>query len=298
MAHVPVLLQEVITNLALKEGEVLVDATLNRGGHSQALCSALGASGCLIGLDADAGALEVAKERLASCPSPVKLVESNFRHLARVLDDMGVAKVNAILLDLGLSSEQLDESGRGFSFQRDEPLTMTLRVAPGEGELTATDLVNTWPESDLVAILREYGEEQFAKPIAAAIVWARKSDYILTTSQLVGVIESAVPEWYKHQRRHFATKTFQALRMAVNDELGALEAVLQQAWDKLAPGGRLAVISFHSLEARAVKNFFKAKKVAGEGELVTKHALRPERSEVVANPRSRSAQLRVITKTV
>jgi 16S rRNA (cytosine1402-N4)-methyltransferase len=296
MAHVPVLLQEVITGLALREGEVLVDATVNRGGHSQALCPLLGASGYLIGLDADAGALEVARERLASCPSPVKLVETNFRQLAQVLEELEVPQVDAFLFDLGISSEQLDESGRGFSFQRDEPLMMTLPVKSAPGQLTATDIVNTWPESDLAVIFTEYGEEGFAKQIAAAIVWARKNEYLVTTQQLVEVIAAAVPEWYKHKRRHFATQTFQALRMAVNDELGSLESALVQAWDKLALGGRLAVITFHSLEARLVKNFFKAKKADGVGEWVEKRAVRPGRAEIVANPRSRSAQLRIIKK--
>lgn len=296
MAHVPVLLQEVITGLALQEGEVLVDATVNRGGHSQALCPLLGASGYLIGFDADAGALEVARERLASCPSPVKLVETNFRQLGYVLEQLEIGAVDAFLFDLGISSEQLDESGRGFSFQREEPLMMTLNVKSAPGQVTAADIVNTWPETDLVAIFREYGEETFAKQIAAAIVWARKNEYLVTTQQLVAVIQSAVPEWYTHKRRHFATQTFQALRMAVNDELGALESALTQAWDKLATGGRLAVITFHSLEARIVKNFFKDKKVSEMGELVEKKAIRPTRSEIISNPRSRSAQLRIIKK--
>lgn len=285
MTHEPVLLQEVIKALDLHEGDTFVDLTLNRGGHSRALCAALGQTGKLIGVDADQNALKIAQENLATCSCSVSLVESNFRELDRVLTEQGLEQVDAILADLGLSSEQLAGSGRGFSFQTDEPLLMTLAAQPGPDALTAAQIVNRWQEETLADIIYAYGEERFARRIAKQIVLAREVAPIETTLQLVDVIAAAVPVWYRKGRLHFATKTFQALRIAVNDELGALKTMLASAYRHLAPNGRLAIITFHSLEARIVKQAFPDSLV-----------IKPSRPEIINNPRARSAQLRLIIK--
>jgi 16S rRNA (cytosine1402-N4)-methyltransferase len=287
MTHAPVLLQEVIKALALKEGETFVDLTLNRGGHSRALCEALGKSGKLIGVDADQNALKIAQENLRTCPGIVTLVESNFKELDKVLAEQGIEQVDAILADLGLSSEQLAGSGRGFSFQTDEPLLMTLAAHPAPDALTAAHIVNTWQEETLADIIYAYGEERFARRIAKQIVESRDVAPIETTLQLVDVIAAAVPVWYRKGRLHFATKTFQALRITVNDELGSLKTMLTSAYNHLVPGGRLAIITFHSLEARIVKKYFPHSLV-----------VRPTRAEVLENPRARSAQLRIINKEI
>ena len=298
MTHRPVLLQEVLAGLAPEPGEIFLDATINRGGHARAIAERLGPRGRLIGLDRDREALAEAAVTLATGPSSVKLVESNFADLATVLDQLGGPRIDLALFDLGFSSEQMDESRRGFSFRRDEPLYMTFGApaALAPGALTAAAIVNTWPEAALVKIFREYGEEKFAGPIARAIVAARGREHLVGTGQLVKVIESAVPAGYRHRRLHFATKTFQALRIAVNDELGSLERALPAVWSRLALGGRLGVISFHSLEARLVKNFFRNLVKEGQGELVTPRAVKPSPAEVKRNPRARSAQLRIIKK--
>jgi 16S rRNA (cytosine1402-N4)-methyltransferase len=204
--------------------------------------------------------------------------------------------VDAVLADLGLSSEQLAESHRGFSFQGDEPLGMTLSSRPVPGALTAYEVVNFWREPTLADVIYGYGEERFARRIAKAIVLARAAKPLETTGQLVEVIKTAVPARYHGHRRHFATKTFQALRIAVNDELGALQNGLGSTWQRLNQSGRVAVITFHSLEARAVKRFCRERVAAAEAEMITKHAIRPTRSELLRNPRARSAQLRIIRK--
>lgn len=297
MAHVPVLLQETITGLGLRSGETVVDCTVNRGGHSRLLSEAVGREGHLIGIDADAEAITEARAELENCPSKVSLVVRNFRQLDQVLAELGVKAVDAFLFDLGLSSNQLDDSGRGFSFSHGEqPLLMSFDAKNTPGKLTALEIVNNWREASLADIIYGYGEEYFSRQIAKAIVGARKLEPITTTEDLVEVIRQAVPTWYTHKRLHFATKTFQALRITVNDELGAIKEGLAKAWQYLKPNGRIAVISFHSLEARLVKNQFKSWVASGEGELVTKKAVKPSRAEEVANPRSRSAQLKIIRK--
>ena len=297
MAHIPVLLKPTIEYLNLQAGEVFVDGTINAGGHTIALCPLLGSTGLVVGIDADSEAVKKAKHNLQSCPCPVNLIKNNFRYFDQILDQLKVKKIDAVLLDLGFSSDQLESSGRGFSFLRDEPLSMTLANDDTLGQLvTAKDAVNSWSETSLADIIYGFGEEHFSRRIAKAIVDYRTTKEIITTGQLVTIIEGAVPIWYRRRKIHPATKTFQALRIAVNDELGALQAVLPQIWGHLNSGGRLAVISFHSLEARLVKDWLKTKVVAGEGKLLTKKAIKPDRAEELANPRSRSAQLRVIKK--
>jgi len=294
--HIPVLLQPTIEQLDLKMGDVVVDATLGLAGHAKVMATRLGSTGTLIGFDADASLLAKAKENLAGVECRTVFINTNFRNIKSALDKEGIEKVDKVLFDLGLNSEQFDESGRGFTFQKDEPLLMTLANEIDEETLTAREIVNTWDEENIADIIYGYGEERLSRRIAKAIVEARKIKPIETTFELVEVIRQAVPVFYTKKRIHFATKTFQALRITVNDEIGALRDGLTGAWEKLSSGGRVAVLSFHSLEARAVKEFFKAKVAEGTGKLVNKKIVKPSREEELTNPRSRSAQLRVITK--
>lgn len=294
--HQPVLLQEVIAGLAPRPGETVLDATVNRGGHAREICRMLAAHGRLIGLDADRAALAEARENMKLCPCPVTLVEGNFRSAALLLEQAGLEQIDAALFDLGFSSQQLEKSGRGFSFGRDEPLVMTFQAGPAPGTLTADQIINGWSEIHLADIIYGFGGEKFARRIAAAIVARRQTSPIAGTADLVAVIGAAVPRWYRIRRRHFATKTFQALRLAVNDELGALKSGLEGVWPRLRRGGRLGVITFHSLEAKIVKGFYRQRVEAGDGELLNRHAIRSSRAELIANPHSRSAQLRLIKK--
>ena len=296
--HVPVLLQSTIELLDPREGERVVDATLGLAGHSQKIAKLLGKKGILIGFDADADLLLKAKQNLEKIDCQKIFFHSNFRHLQTLLDEKLIDEVDDVLFDLGLNSEQYEISGRGFSFQKDEPLLMTLATEITDSTLTAKEIVNTWAEESLADIIYGYGEERLSRKIAKAIVEARAEKPIETTKDLVTVIEKVMPASRRHGKIHFATKTFQALRITVNDELGALREGLAGAWIKLAIGGRLAVISFHSLEARIVKDFYKEKLKLGEGQLLTKRAVKPSREEEIENPRSRSAQLRVIKKII
>jgi 16S rRNA (cytosine1402-N4)-methyltransferase len=294
-SHTPVLLNEVITNLAPVSGETVVDATVGFGGHSLQLASAIGPMGTLIAFDEDPAALTIAKERLAQASCELIFFNANFRELKKRLEAEGIAKVDIVLFDLGLNSAQLDEPGRGLSFKRDEPLKMTLSVSPGN-RLTAADLLNTLDETALADIIYAYGEEKFARRIAREIIETRRARPLASTFDLVGAIERAVPLWYRRRKIHPATKTFQALRIAVGDELEAIKEGLAGAWQVLVPGGRLGVISFHSLEARIAKVFGAELRASGVGQAITKRAIKQTRAEVLANPRSRSAQLRVWQK--
>ncbi len=287
--HKTVLLNESIAGLNLKEGAMVVDATLGGAGHSRAIAEAIG-SGTLIAVDADARALEIARTRLAGLPATIKLVQGNFKDLTEILANEGVHEADAFLFDLGWSQNQMDDPHRGFSFRTEGPLFMRLGDA---GDLTASDIVNHWNEAEITKVLSEYGEEQFASRIARGIVAARP---IETTTQLAAVIETAVPAFYRNKRIHAATKTFQALRIAVNDELGVLTKALESAWRHTRSRGRIAVISFHSLEDRIVKHFFKEKAEKEEGKLITKKPIVPTDEEIELNQRSRSAKLRVIEK--
>ncbi len=294
--HIPVLLQEVLDNLNPQKGETFIDGTINHGGHAKEIAERLGSTGTLIGIDQDGKALSFAEQNLKSSPAKVILLNGNFRHLTSLIKEAGIEKVDGILLDIGFSSDQIENSGRGFSFKTDEPLNMSFQTKTDSLAFNARDMVNDWDENNLADVIYAYGEETFSRQIAKGIVEARKEGEIKTTLQLVEIIRQAVPVWYTKKRIHFATKTFQALRMTVNDELGALKEGLNGAWEVLASGGRLGVISFHSLESRIIKEFMRDKKELGEGVLITKKAAKPNREEVLANPRSRSAQLRVIKK--
>ncbi|MEK7180297.1 MAG: 16S rRNA (cytosine(1402)-N(4))-methyltransferase RsmH [Patescibacteria group bacterium] len=296
MSHVSVLLQEVISGLSLKEGNIFLDATLGNAGHSETIAPLLGLRGTLIGLDRDLDRIVEAKKVLEGVPCKVFVRQANFRNLDLILDELGLQKIDCALFDLGLNSEQLQVSGRGFSFQKDEPLLMTFEKEITEETLTAFKIVNGWTKEDIADLLFEYGEEGFSRRIAEKIVEQRKNKTIETTSELVEIIKRATPSWYSHRRIHPATKTFQALRIAVNDEIQSLKDGLSKCFDRLNEGGRMAVISFHSGEDRIVKNFFREKAKEGVGILINKKVIKPAREEEVGNPRSRSAKLRIIQK--
>jgi 16S rRNA (cytosine1402-N4)-methyltransferase len=267
----------------------VIDGTVGMGGHAEAVLRTSGDDVRLLGLDLDPEALERSRARLAPFGARVVLARASFRDLARVAGDHGVEAARAVLLDLGVSSYQLDESGRGFSFQKDEPLDMRLDPAH---DRTAADLVNHADEAELGRLLFEHGGERFARRIARAIVRRRP---LRTTGDLVAAVRAAVPRAAWPKRTHVATRTFQALRIAVNDETGALRQTLQEAPQLLAAGGRLGIISFHSGEDRIVKQAFRALAAANFAELEPS-PLTPGDDEVRANPRARSAKLRVLER--
>lgn len=302
--HISVLLPECIEALNIRPDGIYVDGTLGVGGHSAAIAERL-TTGLLIGIDRDETAIQRAGERLKPFGERVKLVHGNFRNTAAILDQLGIAGVDGMLFDLGVSSPQLDEADRGFSYMHDAPLDMRMDASD---ELNAWFIVNCWPEEKLKRILYDYGEERHAPRIASAILRARAEKPIETTLQLVDVIRSAMPASALREKQHPAKRTFQAIRIAVNDELEAVRTLLDTAPDKLNPGGRLAVISFHSLEDRIVKLGIRSREdgctcprdfpVCTCGFVqtlrsVTRKPIVPSDAELRDNPRARSAKLRV-----
>jgi 16S rRNA (cytosine1402-N4)-methyltransferase len=291
--HEPVLFKEVVDGLSPKEGETVVDATLGHGGHALLLGERLGKDGTLIGFELDPEALLVSRERLSELLCKKIFLGESYRNMTQMLAGEGITAVNAILFDLGIGSHQLGASGRGFSFQVDEPLSMRFDAGTG---LSARDLLRAATVEDLTSIIGGYGGEKYAKRIAEAIIRERQIEPIESTKRLHDIVWQTVPPWARHGRINPATKTFQALRMAVNDELATVTEGISQAFRLLAPGGRLAVISFHSLEDGIVKRFFKEKKERGEGEVYYKKPVTATSLEISNNPRSRSAKLRIIKK--
>ncbi len=295
MAHETVLLEESVNGLAVKDGGTYVDGTFGRGGHSKKIVASAD-NVLLVAFDKDQAALERGRADLAETyDGKIILLHESFAKMQDALAALDIESVDGILLDLGFSSDQL-EDGRGLTFQKDEPLLMFLGTGDKSPEETAMDVVNRLDESELERILREYGEEKHAKLIAKAIVTERRLDVITTTGRLVHIIENAVGRWYKKERIHPATRTFQALRIYVNDELGELERALKAGFELLAPNGRFVVISFHSLEDRIVKQFFKSKSDEKTATIITKKPLVPTDEEIARNRRSRSAKLRIIEK--
>jgi 16S rRNA (cytosine1402-N4)-methyltransferase len=294
--HDSVLLPEVLEALQIQPSDTLIDATVGGAGHFKSFLELLNGSGTLIGIDADPLALERAKAVLAAEPRAVgarpqvHLVEDNFRNLSAILDALKIDRVDKILFDLGWSGFQLAEN-RGFSFQADEPLLMS--YATHAEQETAADIVNKYSEEDLSDLIYSLGEERFARSIAKAIVTERKHTHLLTTADLVRAVELGTPAWYHHRKTHPATKTFQALRIAVNDELGAIREGLASAIARVAPGGRIAVITFHSIEDRIVKGIFKDSAHAGRGTLPSRKPVVASYTAVRENRRARSAKLRV-----
>jgi len=287
--HVPVLLEEVRFLLRPRHEGWVIDATIGMGGHAEAILDATDERVRLLGLDVDPEALARAGARLARFGARAHLVHASFRDLAATAAGADIAEARAILLDLGVSSYQLEEAGRGFSFQTDEPLDM--RLDPTRGD-TAAALVNRLPEPELARVLTEYGDEPHARRVARAIVRRRP---LRTTADLVAAVKAGVPRPAWPKRVHVATRTFQAVRMAVNDEPGALRQALPHGAGLLAPGGRLGVISFHSGEDRIVKQTFRSLRPAGYAE-IEPSPLTPGDDEVRGNPRARSAKLRVLER--
>ena len=303
--HVSVLLDECIKYLDIKPDGIYVDGTLGLGGHSSEIAKRLGEGGRLIAIDRDLASIGRATERLAPWADRVTIVHGNFRDVAAILDEQGVPAVDGMLFDLGVSSPQLDDGERGFSYMQDAPLDM--RMDPSDN-VDAWFIVNRWPEEKIARILHDYGDERYAKRIAAAIVARRQEKEIETTLELVDVIKSAMPAPALREKQHPAKRSFQAIRIAVNDELSAVSQMMETAPDRLKVGGRLCVISFHSLEDRIVKNAIHEREngctcpreapVCTCGFVqtlrsVTRKPVTPTDEELVLNPRSRSAKLRV-----
>src|SRR3569833_2872275 len=299
------MLDECIEYLDLKEGDVIVDATLGGGGHSEKIASRIGPEGRLIGIDQDPEALAEAGRRLSGFAERVTLVHSRFDRIADVLDDLGIDAVDGVLYDLGVSSHQLDTPSRGFSF-KDPDATLDMRMNPEDGGRTAVDLLADLSERDLTTLIRDYSDEKWAARIAKFIVERRQKEPITTVGQLVDIVHAAIPVSARPPDIHAATRSFQALRIAVNEELTVLGHALESTIDRLDKGGRLVVLSYHSLEDRIVKQLFArlGVKLGGEGpygtrppasiELTTKNPLGPTAEEVANNPRARSVFLRAV----
>jgi 16S rRNA (cytosine1402-N4)-methyltransferase len=293
--HKTVLLHHSIDGLDIHKGDV-VDGTLGGGGHSEEIARRFGGDVVLIGIDMDKKALERSEERISKITPHALFFQDNFRNIDKVLEKAGKTHADRILLDIGLSSDQFEVSGRGFSFRKNEPLLMTFADDPNEHQFTAWTIVNEWAEESIADIIYGYGEERFSRRIARRIVEERAQKPINTTFELVQVIESSVPFFYRKGKIHPATKTFQALRIAVNDELGALKEALKKGVELLNSKGRMAVISFHSLEDRIVKHYFRELEQEGKVLVITKRAIVPNEEEIALNPRSRSSKLRIIEK--
>ena len=289
--HEPVLVEEILRGFALRPGAVVVDATVGFGGHAEALLQAIGPDGRLIGVDRDQDALEQAAKRLENYGDRVKLVHGAFGELARVLAELRVERADAVLFDLGVSSYQLDTPHRGFSFLREGPLDMRMDQTQ---QRTAAEIVNRARVENLTDFLREFGQERWAGRIARAIVRGRPFG---TTTELAEAIRRAVPPAGRHRRIDPATRTFQALRIAVNRELELLPEGLKQGVECLKPGGRIAVLAYHSLEDRIVKVAFREQARQGRLKVLTPKPVRPSEEEVIRNSRSRSAHLRMAHRT-
>ncbi len=290
--HIPVLLDEIVNGLEIKDKEVVFDGTLGEGGHSKKfLESAKDVS--LVGTDADKKALAKTKENLKDVSGKKFLYEMNFRKVDEALKNAGLEKIDKALLDLGFSSNQIDGDDRGFSFMKDSPLVMTYEQNPGKETTTAYDVVNHWSEENLKTIIEAYGEEKNAWKIAKAIVAKRHEGEIKTSGQLRELIEKVSK---RKGKINPATKTFQAIRIAVNDEIRALEEAIHKIFFLLNPKGKMAIISFHSIEDRVVKRFFKEKEKEGLGKQTTKKPIIAGEEELKTNPRARSAKLRIFEK--
>jgi 16S rRNA (cytosine1402-N4)-methyltransferase len=308
--HRPVLLREVLNFLGVVPGGIYADCTLGGGGHSYEILRISSPGGKLIGLDRDRDAVAAASQKLSQFRGRATLIHSDFVYLPGILDDLDVKQVDGILYDLGVSSYQLDNPERGFTYMQDAPLDMRMDRNSG---LTAADLVNSAPEKELVKIIRDYGEERFAGRIASFIARERAREPIATTGRLAEIVKRAIPARYRREGPHPARRTFQAIRIAVNNELGALAGALREAVDRLKPGGRVCVITFHSLEDRIVKQSFREMAqrctcpkdfpVCACGrkpllKIIRPGGITPSAEEMEENPRSRSARLRVAERCI
>ncbi|MFA6514824.1 MAG: 16S rRNA (cytosine(1402)-N(4))-methyltransferase RsmH [Candidatus Paceibacterota bacterium] len=296
MKHIPVLLNESIDGLCIKPGYVIVDGTLGAGGHTLEIIRRFGKTVKIICLDLDSDAVARAKKLIEETDGDVIYKTEGFQNIDKILNELKIEKVNGILLDLGISSFQLEEGERGFTFTKDEPLLMTLKRNPGGNDITAYSIVNTWSEETIADIIYGFGEERYSRKIAKAIVEARLEKEIKTTLELVAIIDKTVGKFYKGKKINPATKTFQALRIATNSELSNLEEVIQKGFKRLSVGGHMAIISFHSLEDRIVKKAFVDLKEKRLGDVITKKPIVPSINEIKSNPRSRSSKLRLLKK--
>ncbi|MDR1217563.1 MAG: 16S rRNA (cytosine(1402)-N(4))-methyltransferase RsmH [Oscillospiraceae bacterium] len=302
--HVPVLLKEAVSGLNVRPGGTYLDGTCGLGGHSAAIATKL-LGGRLIAVDRDGQALDMARDALESFGDAITFVHGNFGDIERILDGLGIETVDGMLYDLGVSSLQLDDPGRGFSYASDSPVDMRMDTSGG---FSAYDVINGTPEEELRRILREYGEERYAGRIARAIVRRRQTKPVETTGELAGIIRGAMPPEGLRERQNPLRRSFMAIRIAVNDELGELRRMLDAAADRLSQGGRICVVSFHSLEDRMVKQAFSSRErgctcpadfpvcVCGFKqtlEVITRKAVRPAEAETAANPRAHSAKLRI-----
>lgn len=308
--HKSVLLDETIESLDIKPDGIYVDGTLGGGGHASEVCRRLGDKGRFIGIDQDADAISAASERLKEFGDKVTIVRSNYENIDEVLKELGISQVDGIYLDLGVSSYQLDTAERGFTYREDDaPLDMRMDQ---RNEMTAKDIVNTYSESELFHIIKNYGEDRFAKNIAKHIVRARQEKEIETTGELIEIIKAAIPAKVRATGGHPAKRTFQAIRIELNKELEVLENSIDKMTDLLAPGGRLSIITFHSLEDRIVKNRFRINEnpctcppdfpvcmcgKKSKGRVVTRKPILPSEEELSENKRSKSAKLRVFEKS-
>jgi 16S rRNA (cytosine1402-N4)-methyltransferase len=298
MRHETVLLNEVIENLTIDDGGVFVDLTLGSAGHSQAVSKLNIKNITIVGIDKDSNAIKRSQNYLDTSNAKIILETAPNTEIDKVLSKYEIDKVDSILLDLGISSEQLEVSGRGFTFLKDEPLLMTMKDKVTSKDLTAQIVVNSFSEESLADIIYGFGEEKYSRRIAKGIVEARKTKEIKTTFELVEIIKKSTPISYHHKKIHPATKTFQAIRMTVNDEYSGLTVTLNKAFDYLKKNGRLLVISFHSIEDRIVKRFMVEKDKTHQAKKINKKPIIPKDSEVSKNPRSRSAKLRIIEKII
>ncbi len=291
--HTTVLLHEAVDALQIESGDVVVDATFGSGGHAREIAQQLDEAGTYIGIDADKTALD--RVKLGEVSPQIHLIHDNFSNITNILRSLHIEQVDAVLADLGWRMEQFSDGSKGFSFMHDGPLHMTFGD-PEDYPFTAEDIVNDWEEHVIADIIFGYAQERFARRIAKAIVEARKIERIATTTRLVEIVEAAIPRFAKHKKIHPATRTFQALRIAVNEELSVLETFIQEAFQVLKPGGRMAIITFHSIEDRVVKHSFRQLKDAHLATLTPKKPIIPSEEELKDNPRARSAKMRVITK--
>ena len=306
--HYSVLLNETIEQLDIKENGIYVDGTLGGGGHASAVLQRLGETGRLIGIDQDAAAIEAAGDRLAPFGDKVTIVRSNYSAMPQVLADLGIHGVDGIVLDLGVSSYQLDTAERGFSYREDAPLDMRMDTRQ---KMTARDIVNDYTEADLYRVIRDYGEDKFAKNIAKHIVQARAVKPVETTAELSEIIRASIPMKFQKKSGHPAKRTFQAIRIELNRELDVLRDSLDDMIDLLNPGGRLCIITFHSLEDRIVKSSFRKNEnpcicpshfpvcVCGnvsKGKVITRKPILPSEEELTVNSRSKSAKLRIFER--
>lgn len=292
--HIPVLLSEVIESLQIKKDDVVIDGTVGNGGHANGICGLLGKEGIYIAIDLDRESLFRAKANIyRKSGNEIFFVEDNYKNIKSVLEKLAIGrKVNKILLDLGWNTSQM-VSGRGFSFNKEEELLMTYGTSKENYLFTAKDIVNDWEEKNIADIIYNYADETNSRKIANAIVNYRKNKKIETSKELAEIVERTIP---RHGKLHPATKTFQGLRIAVNDEIGSLKKGIAELWNVLDKNGRMAIISFHSTEDRIVKNFFKEKEDLKEGKTLIKATPSPE--ELKQNERSRSAKLRTIIKNI